>query len=126
MRIASEPIIDLLLENLNLWQQLDLFRHLREELGLEINAASPDWHFEVLKRHDREVNSTHVEAVWTPLEDALKSLKSRIQAAKNDDATTCAPDSANPALLSQLQNPGNRAIPGPCLWCQEAGMPSLR
>jgi hypothetical protein len=57
MIIASEPTIDLPLESLSLRQRLDLFHHLREELGFELNCEPQDWHFDILKEREERIKS---------------------------------------------------------------------
>jgi len=76
MIIASEPTIDLPLENLSFRQKLDLFHHLREELGFEMNPEPPDWHYGILKK--REDRIARGEGTWIPIEDAFKSLKASL------------------------------------------------
>lgn len=76
MIIASEPDIDLPLEKLCLRQKIDLFHHLRSELGFEISPEPQEWHLEILKK--REEKFTSGEANLMELDDVIAEIRAKL------------------------------------------------
>ena len=75
MTIASNPPIDLPIENLTMAQKWDLYQTLRAELEPEIEMEIPESHLRMLE--EREARIERGEAEWLPAEEVIRRLEAK-------------------------------------------------
>lgn len=76
MTIASNPPLELPIEDLSVRQKWDLYSILRNQLGITEKIEVPDWHFEVLTEREERLKSG--EATLMELDDFIAEMRSRM------------------------------------------------
>jgi len=76
MTIASNPPIELPIEDMSMRQKWDLYGILRSQLGIAEKTELHDWHYEVLAEREERLKSG--EATLMELDDFIVEMRHRM------------------------------------------------